>query len=65
MGCPDAWALGAKRKNRRFEFSKLGYLGLKCVNVGFQNMVRAPITKVGRATPNFFPLILDTNGILA
>ena len=46
MGCPDGLVLGAKRKNRRFEFPKIGYLGSKCANVEFQKMSRAPITKI-------------------
>ena len=28
------------------------FLHLKCANVGFQKMVRVPITKIGRASPN-------------
>ena len=52
MGYPDGLVLGGKRKNRRFEFPKIGYLGSKCANVEFQKMSRAPITKIGRASPN-------------
>ena len=54
MGCPDGLVLGGKRKNRRFEFPKIGYLGWKCANVEFQKMSRAPITKIGRASPKYF-----------
>ena len=46
------FVLGAKRKNWRYGFSKLGYLEWKCANVVFQKMVRVPITKIGRDGPN-------------